>query len=324
MSNDFWRSRKVFLTGATGFLGTWLVRELLAREADVTALVRDVDKAGALLPGVKIVAGHVEDYEAVESLIAQNQPDTVFHLAAQAIVGIAGSEPRSTFESNVRGTYNLLEACRKTPSVRRVIVASTDKAYGDQEQLPYTEEMPLQGRYPYDVSKACADMIAQSYAVTYRVPVCTTRCVNLYGGEDLNFNRIIPGTIRSALRGESPVIRSDGTFIRDYLYVKDAVAGYLRLAEAMDDPVLHGQAFNFSAGFHINVLDLTRQILVLVGRTDLEPTVLNQVKNEIRDQYLSAAKAQRLLGWSPAYSPQTALEETIDWYRAQRQSGDSG
>ena len=315
MSKKFWTGRRVFVTGANGFLGTWLTEELVARGAQVVALIRDVVPGRMLPPQVTIVAGGVEDHLLLERALNEYEIETVFHLAAQAIVGTANRSPLSTFETNVRGTWNLLEGCRRISTVKRVIVASSDKAYGAQERLPYTEDMPLLGRYPYDVSKTCADLIAQSYFATYRVPVSITRCANLYGGGDLNFNRIVPGTIRSALLGERPIIRSDGMFVRDYLYAKDAVAGYLCLAEHMEDPTLHGQAFNFSAGFHISVLDLTRIILALAGRPDLEPQVLHQAQHEIREQRLSADKAQHLLGWSAAYSPETALGETTAWYR---------
>lgn len=237
------------------------------------------------------------------------------HLGAQPIVGVANRNPMSTFEANIRGSWNLLEACRQISTVKRVVIASSDKAYGEQPQLPYDESMPLQGMHPYDVSKSCTDLIAQTYHNTYGTPVCITRCGNFFGGADLNFNRIVPGTIRSVLQGEAPVIRSDGTMIRDYVYVRDVAQFYLRLAEAMDDSKIHGEAFNYSTESQLSVLDITNRILSLCGREDLTPVILNQVSGEIPHQYLSAEKARKVLDWSPGYTIDEALAETIDWYR---------
>jgi CDP-glucose 4,6-dehydratase len=239
----------------------------------------------------------------------------VFHLAAQTIVSIANRNPVSTFESNVAGTWTLLEACRRSPTVKQIILASSDKAYGDHEQLPYDETTPLQGQHPYDVSKSCADLIAHSYAVTYGLPVATTRCGNFYGGGDLNWNRIVPGTIRSVLRGQAPIIRSDGKYIRDYFYVEDGAAAYVLLAEKLAEmPELKGEAFNFSNEIQVTVSDLVAQILKVMN-SDLKPEVLNQASNEIRHQYLSAAKARRMLDWSPLFTLEEGLEKTISWYR---------
>ncbi|HEY6329177.1 MAG TPA: GDP-mannose 4,6-dehydratase, partial [Blastocatellia bacterium] len=240
---------------------------------------------------------------------------TVFHLAAQTIVGIANRNPISTFESNIKGTWCLLEACRRSPSVNQIVVASSDKAYGTHEQLPYSEDAPLQGRHPYDVSKSCADLLAQSYAVTYGLPVCVTRCGNLYGGGDLNWNRLVPGTIRSALRGQRPIIRSDGSFIRDYFYVEDAALAYMSLAEEMGSRrELAGEAFNFSNEIQVNVLELTRLILALAGRDDLVPDVRSEALHEIPHQYLDATKARTRLGWEPHFTLEQGLSKTIEWY----------
>ena len=248
-------------------------------------------------------------------LVTEYEIDTVFHLAAQTIVGIANRNPLSTFESNIKGTWSILEACRRTPTITRIVVASSDKAYGEQEQLPYEESTPLQGAYPYDVSKSCADLIAQAYYRTWRLPVCITRCGNFYGPGDLNFNRIVPGTIRSVLNNESPIIRSDGSYVRDYFYVKDGALAYMHLAEQMNNPVIHGEAFNFSNEVQITVIELTNKILSLMGRMDLQPKILNEAKNEIPHQYLSARKAREVLKWRPNYTLEEGLRETIEWYR---------
>jgi CDP-glucose 4,6-dehydratase len=238
----------------------------------------------------------------------------VFHLAAQTIVGVANRNPISTFETNIAGTWALLEACRRSPAVAQIVIASSDKAYGDQPVLPYDESTPLQGRHPYDVSKSCADLIAASYGHTYKLPVCITRCGNFYGGGDLNWNRIVPGTIRSILRGERPVLRSDGSYIRDYFYVEDGAAAYMHLAEKMaESPALAGEAFNFSNEIQLTVIDLVRRILAVMG-SSLEPDIQGTASNEILHQYLSAEKARRLLDWRPEFTLDTALTATIDWY----------
>jgi CDP-glucose 4,6-dehydratase len=319
-TDAFWRDRNVFVTGATGLLGSWTTEELLARGAHVVALVRDEVPSSRfyrehdLCRRVDIVRGALEDYDAIERALNEYEIETVLHLGAQTIVGTANRSPRATFEANVRGTWNVLEACRVIPTVKRVVVASSDKAYGDQERLPYEEDAPLIGRHPYDVSKSCTDLIALSYHHSYRLPVTVTRCGNLFGGGDLNWNRIVPGTIRSVVRGERPVIRSDGTYIRDYFFVKDAVHAYLHLAQRMTDPALHGHAFNFSNEIQVTVLDLTRRILAAMG-SKLEPVVLGEAKNEIKHQYLSAKKARELLGWEPRWELGDALAETVAWYR---------
>ena len=320
MKDNYWRNKNVFVTGCTGLLGSWLVKELINNGANVTGLIRDwIPKSNLILQGslnkINTVRGDVEDYFLMERVINEYEIDTVFHLAAQTIVSIANRNPISTFEANIKGTWNILEACRKNPTVKRVVMASSDKAYGEHEILPYKEDAPLKGTHPYDVSKSCADLLAYTYYNTYNLPVCVTRCGNFYGGGDLNFNRIVPGTIRSILLDESPVIRSDGTFIRDYIYIRDAVNAYLFLAEKMDELDINGEAFNFSNEIQLNVLELTNEILKIMGRTDLEPVVLNEVKSEIKHQYLSATKAKKTLGWNPIYTVESGLKETIDWYK---------
>ena len=317
--SEFWRDRSVLVTGCTGLLGNWLVAELLERGALVTGLVRDLIPQSRLYAGewykqINIVRGCVEDLPTVERAINEYEIDTVFHLAAQTIVGVANREPLATFETNIKGTWNILEACRRIGGVSRIVIASSDKAYGDQLVLPYSETTPLQGEHPYDVSKSCADLISRTYYVSYGLPVCITRCGNFYGGGDLNFNRIVPSTIRSALRDKPVVIRSDGTFIRDYFYAKDGVLAYLHLAEQMDRKEILGEAFNFSNELQISVRGMVDHVLRLMGKSHLEPVVLNRAKNEIKHQYLSADKARKMLGWESKYPLEEGLKETIEWY----------
>lgn len=316
----FWRDRPTFVTGATGLVGGWLVKNLIAAGADVVCLVRDwvpdceMARSGDL-GKVKIVRGDISDQATLERALGEYEIDTVIHLAAQTIVGIANRNPVSTFEANIAGTWCLLEACRRSPRVKQVVIASSDKAYGDQEQLPYDETTPLQGQHPYDVSKSCADLISYTYAKSYGLPVTITRCGNFYGGGDLNWNRIVPGTIRSILRGQAPVIRSDGSFVRDYFYVEDGAAAYLLLAERMaqDPDGLRGEAFNFSNELQVTVLELVEKICALMG-SDLKPDVRNEASLEIKHQYLSAAKARRRLDWSPLFALDQGLQKTIQWY----------
>jgi len=317
----FWLDRPTFITGATGLVGGWLAQRLVAAGADVVCLIRDGAPQSELVRSglakrVKVVRGDVRDQALLERALGEYEINTVFHLAAQTIVSIANRNPISTFESNIQGTWSLLEACRRSPAVKQAVVASSDKAYGDQEALPYAEDTPLQGQHPYDVSKSCADLIAHTYAVTYGLPVAITRCGNFYGGGDLNWNRIVPGTIRSVLRGQRPVIRSDGQYVRDYFYVEDGAAAYMLLAEALAvQPELRGEAFNFSNEIQITVLDLVQRILRLMG-SDLLPEVRNEASNEIRHQYLSAEKARRVLRWVPLFTLEQGLARTVEWYQA--------
>jgi CDP-glucose 4,6-dehydratase len=261
-----------------------------------------------------VVRGDICDAALMERVLGEYEIDTVFHLAAQTIVGIANRNPVSTFQTNIGGTCSVLEACRRSAKVKAVVVASSDKAYGDQESLPYDEDTPLQGRHPYDVSKSCADLIAQSYFTTYKLPVGITRCGNFYGGGDLNWNRIVPGTIRSILRGKRPIVRSDGQYVRDYFYIEDGAAAYILLAERLaDNPKLHGEAFNFSNETPVSVLEIVERISRLMG-SNLKPVILNEASNEIRRQYLSSAKARKLLKWRPLVTLDEGLERTISWY----------
>jgi CDP-glucose 4,6-dehydratase len=318
--SPFWKERRVFVTGCTGILGSWLTLALLEAGADVVGLIRDrVPLSNLRLSGaeqrITAVDGDIADGELLERVLNEYELEVVFHLAAQPLVRLANRAPVSTFETNIRGTWLLLEACRRSPTVKRIVVASSDKAYGDQDTLPYSEDAPLQGRHPYDVSKSCSDLIAQAYHTTYRLPVGITRCGNIYGGGDLNWDRIVPGTMRSVLRGEAPVIRSDGTLLRDYLYVADIVEGYLRLAECLEDPALHGQAFNFGMDDPKTVLEVAQAIIAISDYPDLKPVVLNQASHEIAKQYLASEQAHRLLGWHAQYSLEAGLRKTLAWYR---------
>ena len=315
----YWKDKNVFVTGAAGLLGSWLVKALVDNNANVVCLVRDiVPKSNLYLNGyykkVVMINGSLEDYFVIERTLNEYEIDTIFHLGAQTIVGTANRSPIATFESNIKGTWNVLEAARNSKLVERIIVASSDKAYGEQEKLPYTEDMPLKGQHPYDVSKSCSDLIAQSYYYTYDLPVGITRCGNFYGGGDLNFNRIVPGTIKSVSNNECPVIRSDGKYIRDYIFILDAVEAYLFLAEKLDNPAIRG-AFNFSNESQVTVLDVVKKILKLMDRVDLEPVILDEAKSEIKHQYLSARKAREMLGWKPKYNLEIGLRETIEWYK---------
>lgn len=318
--NSYWRDRSVFVTGGTGLLGSWLVTRLIDAGANVVCLVRDWVPQSQLVSGGRIekvttIRGDVRDRDVIERALGEYEVEVVFHVAAQAIVGVANRNPISTFSTNIGGTWNVLEACRRSPKVKSVVVASSDKAYGDQPHLPYNETMPLLGRHPYDVSKSCADMIAQTYAVSYDLPVAITRCGNFYGGGDLNWNRVVPGTIRSVLRGERPVVRSDGQFVRDYFYIEDGAAAYMLLAERLaSDPALRGQAFNFSNESQISVLELVDLILRKMN-SQLRPEIQNQASNEIRHQFLSAERARTILNWHPDFTLETGLDRTLAWYR---------
>lgn len=318
MNDSFWQDRRVFVTGCTGLLGSWLTAALLDAGAYIVGLVRDVTPDSQLLragnlPRINVVYGDVGDYTLMERTLAEYEIDTVFHLAAQTIVTIANRAPLSTFETNIKGTWVLLEAARRNPTVTRIVAASSDKAYGDQPRLPYREDAPLQGRHPYDVSKSCADLILQAYAHTYDLPVVVTRFGNLYGGGDLNWNRVVPGTIRSVLRGQPPIIRSDGSMKRDYLYIPDAVRGYMLAAEQM--PAVAGQAFNFGINNPLSVREIVELIIRLSPHPHLQPVIRNEARNEIQDQYLDSTKARQMLGWETAYTIEAGIAETIAWYQ---------
>jgi CDP-glucose 4,6-dehydratase len=319
-NKQFWLDRNVFVTGCSGFLGSWLVQYLFNLKANVVGLIRDELPLSRLysekiIDSINVVHGNLENYELLERIINEYEVETVFHIAAQTIVGIANRNPISTFNSNIQGTWNILEACRRNPNVKQIIIASSDKAYGEQDILPYNENNPMQGSHPYDVSKSCADLIAQTYFKTYKSPVCITRCGNFYGGGDLNFNRIVPGTIRSLIRNKQPIIRSDGKLIRDYIYIEDVVNAYLLLAEKMEENLkIIGEAFNFSCENPISVLELVNLIIKFFNKNNLKPVILNNASNEIPKQYLSAKKASEALNWRPIFTLEDGLKKTISWY----------
>jgi CDP-glucose 4,6-dehydratase len=320
MRTEFWKGRSVLVTGATGLLGGWMVKELAQNGAQVVALVRDGSPGSmlvrdGLINQIRTVRGSLSDLSLLRRTMAEYEVQTIFHLAAQTIVGIAKVDPLGTLEANVQGSWNLMEAARSC-RVSQILVASSDKAYGEAPQLPYVETHPLRGKYPYDVSKSCMDLIAGMYATTYELPVAIVRCGNLFGGGDLNFSRTVPGVISATCRGERFLMRSDGNFIRDFLYVEDAADAYLCLAERMaQDSSLRGEGFNFSLEVRMTVLELVRTVLQMMGREDLEPVIQNIASSEIREQYMSVDKARERLGWSARCGMTEGLRRTIAWYR---------
>jgi CDP-glucose 4,6-dehydratase len=314
-----WRDRSVLVTGATGIVGAWLCETLLSLGASVAALVLDDDPRSRFFSdGISercaIVNGNLADVAACSRALNLHEVDVVFHLGAQTIVGAALRDPLECLETNVRGTYNLLEAARRLPGLAtRIVVASSDKAYGESPVLPYTEEMPLRGRHPYDVSKSCADLISIAYSATYGLPIAVARCGNIYGGGDLNWSRIVPGTIRSLARNGRPILRSDGSPTRDYLFVCDVVSAYIALAEQLDRSEVVGQAFNFGPQSEISAIDMVRAIQRAMN-VDTDPQILGTAKFEINRQTLDSTKARELLGWTAAYTLERGLRETVDWY----------
>ncbi len=322
MTSSTWAGRRVLVTGASGIVGSWLTRRLVDEGAHVVAFVLDADHRSELffsgtVDRVTTVNGRLEEYQDLERAVVVHEVDSVVHLGAQSLVGAALRAPLLTMEANVRGTYNLLEVCRcHIDLVRRIVIASSDKSYGDLQPPPYSEDMPPAGRHPYDLSKACADLIAQGYASTYDLPVAIARCGNIYGGGDLHWSRVVPGTIRSLLHGERPLLRSDGSPTRDYLHVDDAVDAYLLLCDRSEQPEVRGLPFNFGAGQPHSVSEIVGRLRRLVGREDLEPVVLDSARSEIQSQYLDAAKAALILGWRPSIDLETGLSRTVAWYRA--------
>ena len=320
-SATYWSDKRVLVTGASGMVGSWLTQWLVESGAHTVAFIADTDPQSELVRSgtinkVSVVNGRLENYDDIERAINNHEVDSIFHLGAQPIVGAADRAPRHTFESNIQGTWNLLDACRVlSPLVKRIVVASSDKAYGTQPVLPYTEDMSMNGDHPYEVSKSCTDLISTTYARTYGTPVTIARCGNIYGGGDLNWNRIVPGTFRSLLRGEQPVLRSDGTFVRDYLHVDDIVSAYLTLGEQTDNPAFAGQGFNFSDEAPLTVLAIYKAICEAAGRKDTEPQILNAASSEIKDQFLDSTKAHNVLGWRASVTLEDGLKKSFDWYR---------
>jgi CDP-glucose 4,6-dehydratase len=313
-----WRGRNVLVTGVGGFIGSGLAEELVRLDANVVGILRDspgsrVLQHRGIADAIDIVRGSITEPGLAERAINEYSIDTVFHLAAQAIVTVANSNPVSTFESNIAGTWQVLEGARRSPSVTRVVCASSDKAYGNQAVLPYTEDTPLAGVYPYDASKVCTDVLARSYATSFGLPVAVVRAANIYGPGDMNWNRLVPGTVRSVLQGEAPLIRSDGTLERDYLYLGDVVAGYLAVAEHLPD--VSGEAFNLGTECPVSVLSLVGRIVALAGDARIEPQVLGVATNEIDRQSLASGKAAECLGWRPEVDLDEGITRTIEWYR---------
>lgn len=319
---SFWKNKSVLVTGATGLVGSWLVRDLLEKGARVTALILDHDTNSQLIRSgdytkISVINGDLRNYQDLSRAVFSNDCTDIFHLGAQTIVGTALKDPISTFESNIQGTWNVMEVARQSNGeIKSVVVASSDKAYGSSQQLPYLENFPLHGDGPYDVSKSCTDLIAQSYGSTYGVPVTIARCGNIYGGGDLNWSRIVPGSIRDLLNNKRPIFRSDGTFVRDYVHVDDIVSAYLCLAEASQSKNLNGEAFNFSRDEPLSVLDLYREISMTVSGKYIEPEILNTANSEIKDQHLNSGKAHSVLGWKSSINLQNGLEKTFRWYKS--------
>ncbi len=318
--SEFWQDRRVFVTGASGLTGGWLINELKKKKAEIIILLRDwVSNSMVLSPSeinkITIVNGDLSDPKQLERILCEYEIKNIIHLAAQTVIPIANENPLSTFESNVRGTWNLLEACRNVKGIESIVIASSDKAYGQSLKLPYKEDSPLRAIYPYDVSKACAEMVGVSYAKTFDLPIAITRCGNFYGGGDLNWSRLIPGTIRSMIRGETPIIRSNGKLIRDYIYVEDAVKAYVLLSRELSRNSKYvGEAFNFSNGIPVNVMNIVK-LIIKKFKKNIEPILEDEIKGEIINQCLDPSKAKKELGWSPIFSLESGLDKTISWYK---------
>lgn len=318
MNNNFWKNKRVLITGYEGFLGSWLTKMLLKYGANIVGLdILTYRKYTILtkdeLARIKVIKGSVESLPLVSDIIINNKTEFIFHLAAKSLVGYCYKNPLRAFSVNIKGTWNILEACRNSKFIKGIIIASSDKAYGNHKNLPYKENLALLGCYPYDVSKSCADLLANAYFHTYKLPVCVTRCGNIYGPGDFNFSRIVPDAIRSMLENKRFIIRSNGKFVRDYIYVDDIVNAYLLLGEKMQKLKLYGEAFNFSNKSPISVLDLVEMIYRITGQAP-NYKILNRADYEIVNQYLSAKKAKKLLNFEPKYSPEEGLKRAIHWY----------
>src|SRR3989344_3942409 len=317
---NFWKDKNVFITGGAGFIGTWIIKELVDKGAVVYCLVKEMPKESnftglGLDKKVSLIYGDILDINSLKLFFEKYNIDSVFHLAAQPLVQLALKSPLETIETNVMGTLNVLEACRLNPRIKRILIASTDKAYGSSEKLPYDETFPLRGEYPYDVSKSCVALISHAYGKTYNMPVAITRCSNVYGGGDLNFDRIVPETIKHILFNENISIRSSGKFKREFFYVKDAAHAYVVLAEKIEELGLKGEAFNFGTDKPVVILDLVKNIIDISERKDVKIDILDIAKAEIKDQYLSSEKARKILKWEPKYNLEEGLKETFNWYK---------
>jgi CDP-glucose 4,6-dehydratase len=320
MNRHFWRGRSVLITGFEGFLGSHLTKSLIYGGAKVVGLDIKVRRKETILTvadyrRMTVIKGSVTNYRLLGDILTRKKINVVFHLAAEAIVGRCHNNPRRSFSVNIKGTWNILEACRNSKTVKSIVIASSDKAYGSHKKLPYMEDAPLIGNHPYDVSKSCADLIAYTYFHTYGLPVSVTRCGNIYGPGDFNFSRIIPEAMQCIKNNKTLLIRSDGRFVRDYVYVDDIVEGYILLVEKLESRQLAGQAFNFSIENPITVLKLLKQIdKVSVRYGKLEYKILNAAEYEIKKQYLSSAKVRKILGWKPKHDLSQGLQKTISWY----------
>jgi CDP-glucose 4,6-dehydratase len=319
MRKSFWKNKRVLITGYEGFLGSWLTKFLLDEGASITGLdILTRRKKTVLTPAeldaITIVKGSVENFKLLTEICARNSVEFIFHLGAKALVGECYENPRKAFSVNIEGTWNILEACRLNKKIKGVIVASSDKAYGSHTRLPYREDFALQGDHPYDASKSCADLLSDTYFHTYGIPVCITRCGNLYGPGDFNFSRIVPDTIRCGLTHKQLSIRSDGKFVRDYVYVKDIALAYMLLAQNMHKKGVCGEAFNFSDEKPLSVVNMVKEIYLRLGVTP-DYVIQNKANFEIREQFLCSRKARRMLGWKPQYTLQRGLQETIQWYK---------
>lgn len=320
--DTYWVGRRVLITGGTGFVGSWLTKALVNAGSLVTIMVHDLhpSMSSMEIPGAgekvqNIIVSDIRNQSDIKHAIRHYEVDTCFHLAAQAIVSRAMQSPDITYDVNVRGTVNVLEACRSCETVDQIVVASSDKAYGEPLFVPITELHPLLGSFTYDASKACADMISRAYHNSYSLPVAVARCSNIYGGGDTNFSRIVPGTIMSVLLGKRPMVRSDGRAVRDYMYISDAVSAYLLLCKNVQRAEVKGEAFNFGTSRPVTVLEIVTLIAKLTGGKGIQPIVSNSDEWYIKSQYLSTNKAAKVLGWTPQIVLEKGLLKTISWYR---------
>ena len=317
MKKEFWDGRNVLVTGAGGFKGSHLVEELSKTDANIISLVRDFDprsyfETEGLGKKSTVVIGDIKDPVKIADIMSRYDINSVFHLGAQPLVTTALRNPKETLESNIMGTVNVLEAARLYSNATEILVVSSDKAYGPCDKLPYSETERLQGRAPYDVSKSCADLIAQMYAKVFDMPVTVSRCANVFGPGDLNLDRLVPGIMEAVIKGKALNIRSDGKMIREYIYVKDSVDGYMTLLENIDKT--RGEAFNIAGKEILSVIDAVNRVSSALGQ-QVSMNILNKAKAEIGEQYLDGSKIKNLLGWEPETPFDDAVRQTYDWYK---------